>query len=134
MTAAVPAAEARALPPSTPRPVAVPAPAVRPLPVTPGRDATPVRVPAGEPTRVREQPSAPSIPPAAEPTADARPTVDGPAVVRNAAGRAVDPAVADRLRADPLVKQVVDILDAPVQRVVPRRGRTPAAPPSGDGE
>jgi len=134
MTAAVPAAEARALPPSTPRPVAVPAPAVRPLPVTPSRDATPVRVPAGEPTRVREQPSAPSIPPAAEPTADARPTVDGPAVVRNAAGRAVDPAVADRLRADPLVKQVVDILDAPVQRVVPRRGRTPAAPPSGDGE
>jgi hypothetical protein len=136
MTAAVPAAEARALPPSTPRPVAVPAPAVRPLPVTPGRDATPtpVRVPAGESTRVREQPTAPSMPPAAEPAADVRPTVDGPAVVRNAAGRVVDPAVADRLRADPLVKQVVDILDAPVQRVVPRRGRTPAAPPSGDGE
>jgi hypothetical protein len=134
MTAAVPAAEARALPPSTPRPVAVPASAVRPLPVTPGRDATPVRAPAGEPTRVREQPTVPSMPPAAVPTADARPTVDGPAVVRNAAGRAVDPAVADRLRADPLVKQVVDILDAPVQRVVPRRGRTPAAPPSGDGE
>jgi hypothetical protein len=56
---------------------------------------------------------------------------EGSAVVRNAAGRAIDPAVADRLRADPLVRQVTDILDAPVQRVVPRRGR-PA--PAQDGE
>ncbi len=62
------------------------------------------------------------------PRADA---ADGSAVVRNAAGRTIDPAVADRLRADPLVRHVTEILDAPVQRVVPRRGR-PA--PTRDGE
>jgi hypothetical protein len=55
----------------------------------------------------------------------------GSAVVRNATGRVIDPAVAERLRADPLVRQVTDILDAPVQRVVPRRVR-PA--PTQDGE
>lgn len=53
-------------------------------------------------------------------------------VVRNAAGRAIDPAVAERLRADPLVRQVADILDAPVQRVVPRRVRP--APSQDEGE
>ncbi|MBM4109904.1 MAG: hypothetical protein FJ254_00920 [Phycisphaerae bacterium] len=56
---------------------------------------------------------------------------DASAVVRNAAGRAIDPAVADRLRAEPIVRQVTDILDAPVQRVVPRKSR-PA--PVQDGE
>lgn len=82
--------------------------------------------------RADRPPSAPAplaAPNSAPPRTDA---ADSAAVVRNAAGRAIDPAVADRLRADPLVRQVTDILDAPVQRVVPRRVRP--APTQDEGE
>jgi len=148
MTAAVPAAEARALPSATPRPV-VPLAPPSPTVVAQPRSAAPrapdparvaprdvavdaVRGAAPAPhARADRPPSAPSsaaAPSGDLPRADA---AESSAVVRNAAGRAIDPAVADRLRADPLVRQVTDILDAPVQRVVPRRGR-PA--PTQDGE
>jgi len=149
MTAAVPAAEARALPSATPRtvvPLAPPSPTVAAQPDRSAapRATDPARIPVRDAAvdavrgaapaphaRADRPPSSPS--PAAAPSGDLprADAADGSAVVRNAAGRAIDPAVADRLRADPLVRQVTDTLDAPVQRIVPRRGR-PA--PTQDGE
>lgn len=136
MTAAVPAAEARALPSATPRPVVPLAPsapaavAVRPaVSRAPQPSADVPAAPASRPLGERPAPAPPVE--AARAVEPRVPATEGSAVVRNAAGRAIDPAVAERLRADPLVRQVTDILDAPVQRVVPRRGR-PA--PTQDGE
>ena len=150
MTTAVPAAEARALPSATPRtvlPLASPSTTVvaQPAHIAAPRAPDPARVPPRDAAvdavrgaapaphaRADRPPSAPS--PATTPSADALRTdaADGSAVVRNAAGRVIDPAVADRLRADPLVRLVTDILDAPVQRVVPRRVRP--APTQDEGE
>ncbi|MBM4052443.1 MAG: hypothetical protein FJ270_06870 [Planctomycetes bacterium] len=133
----MPAAEARALPTATPRPVATraaPAPdaVAQPARITaPRAPDAPRHVDAVHPPADRMSPT-PS-PLAAERGDQSRAEAsDGPAVVRNAAGRAIDPAVADRLRAEPLVRQVTDILDAPVQRVVPRRARP--APAQDEGE
>lgn len=136
MTAAVPAAEARALPSATPRPIAPlasSAPATAPVRPAASRAPQPsAEAPVASASRPKDEGPAPAPPSAAARAIEPRaPSSEGPAVVRNAAGRAIDPAVAERLRADPLVRQVTDILDAPVQRVVPRRGR-PA--PTQDGE
>lgn len=134
MTAAVPAAEARALPSATPRPVvplASPSPTVaaQPARIAPPRAPDAPTAPRPHADRPHSAPAPLAAPNSDPPRTDA---ADSAAVVRNAAGRAIDPAVADRLRADPLVRQVTDILDAPVQRVVPRRVRP--APTQDEGE
>ncbi len=134
MTAAVPAAEARALPSATPRPVAPlasasPTVAAQPARIAPPRAPDAPTAPRPHADRPHSAPAPLAAPISAPPRTDA---ADSAAVVRNAAGRAIDPAVADRLRADPLVRQVTDILDAPVQRVVPRRVRP--APTQDEGE